>query len=99
MSTWDLKTLKELDKFMDENEVLYDRRGNAYTHDKINIIVKSFELYGERNDKVKKHHYRFMAVDDECDFDLYTKQEYDDMQNAIEKDKKEIKSFEKLWEF
>ena len=100
MGTWDIKSLKELDKFMDENEIFYDRKGKTYKPQEVSIVVNNFETYGERNKTVKKHHHRFQAfVIGGSVVDLFTKDEYEDMLKKQENDKKEVKSIEKLWEF
>ena len=98
MGTWDVKTLRELGKLMDENESLYDRWGNEYKQQDISIVANSFEIYGERKKMVKKHHYRFQALVKGKPIDLFTKQEYKDMLKEQKQSEKEVKKMSKMWE-
>ena len=101
MSLWGIKSLKELNKFMEGNEVLYDVQGHAYNvkDDSIEIVAVNRELFSERNKKTKKRHYMFEArLPNGSSVDLMTLTEYDEFSQRKSENEKDIKEMEKVWD-
>lgn len=57
-----IKSLKELGRFLDKNQFLYDVKGNKYNVNDMNFVLVKHDIFGERNLEVKNHHFHIEAI-------------------------------------